>query len=98
MGRFLPRADVVSAKQQEFPMSDTSHNQPRKSSIAMLFTDHPASVNETYFEHMRFACGFAFWLGVAAVAALAHAIVPAACETTASRILKRLHAKMESRH
>jgi hypothetical protein len=47
---------------------------------------------------MRFACGFAFWLGVAAVAALAHAIVPAACETTASRILKRLHAKMESRH
>lgn len=27
--------------------------------IARLFTDHPHSVDETYFEHMRFAGWFA---------------------------------------
>jgi hypothetical protein len=66
--------------------------------IARLFTDHPATVNETYFGHMKFAFGFAFWLSVAAVAALIHAIIPALCETTASRILMRLHGRMTARH
>ena len=78
-------------------MSDTQSSTARNP-IATLFLDHPASVDETYFQHMRFALGFAFWLGVAATAALIHAAVPAACETTASRILKRLHARIESRH
>lgn len=66
--------------------------------LGRLFLDHPASVDETYFQHMRFAFGFAFWLGIAAIAALLHAIVPAVCETTASRILKRLHARIMARH
>ena len=79
-------------------MSDTTPSQIRKSPLSALFLDHPSSVNETYLQHMRFAFGFAFWLAVAAGAALVHAIVPAACETTASRILKRLHARIESRH
>lgn len=79
-------------------MSDTSQSSHRRSPVAALFTDHPATVNETYFGHMRFAFGFAFWLGVAALAALVHAIVPALFETTAGRILKRLHARIESRH
>ena len=69
-----------------------------RSPIATLFLDHPASVNETYLAHMRFAFGFSFWLGVAAIAALIHAIIPAMCETTASRILRRLHARIENRH
>lgn len=79
-------------------MSDFSHTHVRKNPLSALFTDHPAAVNETYLEHMRFATGFAFWLGVAACAALVHAAVPALCQTTASRILKRLHARIESRH
>jgi len=79
-------------------MSDASQSSRRRKPIAALFTDHPATVNETYFGHMRFAFGFAFWLGVAALAALVHAIVPASFETTAGRILKRLHARIESRH
>ena len=76
-------------------MSDAST--PR-SAFAALFTDHPATVNETYLEHMRFAFGFSFWLAVAAGAALVHALIPALCETTASRILKRLHARIMARH
>lgn len=63
-----------------------------------VFIEHPETVDETYFEHMRFAAGFAFWLSVAAGAAAIHALIPAMCETTASRILKRLHAKIERRH
>ncbi|MEO9865575.1 MAG: DUF6356 family protein [Yoonia sp.] len=78
-------------------MSDLSS--PTQSGvIARLFTDHPATVNETYFGHMKFAFSFAFWLGVAAFAALLHAIVPALCETTASRILMRLHGRITARH
>ena len=66
--------------------------------INTLFRDHPATVDETYFGHMRFALGFAFWLGVAAMAAIVHAIIPALCETTASRILTRLHNRITARH
>lgn len=79
-------------------MSDATHSTSRKNPIAAVFLDHPATVNETYFQHMRFAFSFAFWLGAAALAALVHAVIPALCETTASRILKRLHARIESRH
>lgn len=66
--------------------------------MARLFTDHPATVDETYFQHMRFALGFAFWLVAAGLAALVHALIPCLCETTASRIITRLAAKMEARH
>ena len=79
-------------------MSDVSSSSKSRGFIATVFTDHPATVNETYFGHMRFALSFAGWLGVAAFAALIHALIPAACETTASRILLRLLAKMQSRH
>lgn len=79
-------------------MSDAPHTSTHRTPIQRLFTDHPASVNETYFGHMRFALGFSFWLGVAALAALVHAFIPVLCETTASRIFKRLHTKITTRH
>ena len=78
-------------------MSDTS-TPPAATLLGRLFLDHPATVDETYFGHMRFALGFGFWLAVAAGAALVHALVPALCETTASRIVKRLHARIMARH
>lgn len=79
-------------------MSDAMHTPSRRGPIAILFTDHPAAVNETFLQHMRFAFGFSFWLGVASLAALVHAFVPALCQTTASTILKRLHERMMARH
>ena len=66
--------------------------------FATIFVDHPASVDETYLQHMRFALTFSFWLATAAGAALLHALVPAVCETTAGRIVRRLNAKIEARH
>ena len=78
-------------------MSDLPHAE-HSSLFARIFTVHPASVDETYWGHMRFALGFAFWLTTAACAALIHAVIPALCETTAGRILKRLTDRMETRH
>lgn len=68
------------------------------STLQRIFLDHPARVNESYFAHMRFALSFSGQLALAAGAALVHAFIPCLCETTASRILKRLHARIESRH
>lgn len=78
-------------------MSDTVSTD-RTGLFARLFTAHPATVNETYFGHMKFAFSFGFWLMIAAGAAVVHAIVPALCETTASRILTRLTDRMTARH
>jgi hypothetical protein len=66
--------------------------------IKALFLAHPATVNETYLGHMRFALSFAFWFFVAGTAALVHAFIPALCETTAGDILKRLNDKITNRH
>ena len=62
------------------------------------FQDHPASVDESYFGHMRFALGFAGALFVAGGAALIHALIPPLFETTASERIKSLHAKIINRH
>ncbi|WP_179378397.1 DUF6356 family protein [Jannaschia marina] len=62
------------------------------------FHDHPASVNESYFGHMRFALGFAGALFLAGGAALIHALIPPLFETTASARIKALHAKIADRH
>ena len=62
------------------------------------FVDHPASVNETYLQHAGFALGFSARLFLAAFAALVHALIPPLFETTASRMIRKLHARIEARH
>jgi len=65
--------------------------------LARLFTDHPASVDETYFGHMAFAGWFASRLLLAAGAALVHAFLPFLFETTASRIVRELYERTHNR-
>lgn len=65
--------------------------------VSKLFTDHPASVNETYFGHMAFAAWFASRLFMAAGAALVHAVLPFLFETTASRIVRELYERTSNR-
>lgn len=65
--------------------------------LQRAFLDHPESVEESYLEHLQVALGFAFWLGLAALAAVVHALMPALCEKTASRIVTRLYARLSSR-
>ena len=59
--------------------------------VKTAFTAHPASVDETYFEHMLFAGRFSFRLFGAAFAALVHAILPFMFEKTASQLIRRMH-------
>lgn len=65
--------------------------------IQRLFVDHPASVEESYFEHMRFALSFSASLFVAAFAALAHALVPGAFEKTASNKIRQMYGRIHNR-
>ena len=61
------------------------------------FTEHPASVGETYAEHMSVALGYGARLLGAGCAAVVHALVPALFETTASDAIRAMHGEMESR-
>ncbi len=61
------------------------------------FTEHPASVGETYAEHMAVALGYGVRLLGAGCAAVVHALVPALFETAASDAIREMHAEMENR-
>lgn len=65
--------------------------------IARLFTDHPASVDETYLQHLWFAARFSALLAAAACAALVHSVLPFAFEKTASRIVATLYQRTHNR-
>jgi len=78
-------------------MSDTTET-CRTTLPERLFRSHPASVGETYLEHMRFAGWFSGKLLMASGAALIHALVPAFFEKTAGTILRELHTRIENRH
>lgn len=66
-------------------------------SVLNLFTAHPRSVDETYFEHMRFAAGFSLRLIAAGLAALVHALLPFLFERTASTMVGAMHQRMHNR-
>jgi len=56
------------------------------------FTTHPASVGETYLQHMRFARRFGGRMLLGGLAALLHSAFPFLFVTTASRINDELVA------
>ena len=64
--------------------------------VTRLFTAHPSSVGESYGEHLAMALGFSWRLGLAALACLAHALLPFLFERTGSRIITGLHEDMVS--
>lgn len=59
-----------------------------------LFTEHPASVGETYAQHMRSAFGFAATMFVASLACFLHGLLPWTFRTTGSRAICELHERM----
>ncbi len=58
---------------------------------------HPATVDETFFELMRFALFFATRLLAAGCAALIHAFVPCLFEKTASNVIAELYERTKYR-
>jgi hypothetical protein len=69
-----------------------------RATLHRLFLSHPQAVDESYGEHLLFACGFAARLFGAALAALIHAAIPCLFETTASRMIREMHERIASRH
>ena len=66
-------------------------------SIHRLFSEHPASVGESYLQHLRVALGFSGRLLLAGLACLVHAIFPFLCAHTGSNSILELHERMLSR-
>ena len=78
-------------------MSDSTQA-PAKQSFLEAMRSHPASVDETYFGHMRFALRFSGLLFAAGGAALVHAVLPAVFELTAGNMIRKMYAMIETRH
>ena len=62
--------------------------------LKRLFTEHPATVDETYGEHFLVATGFAVRLFVASLACMLHAVLPFLCVKTGSNAIALLHDRM----
>ena len=58
------------------------------------FTEHPASVGETYFQHMGMAFSFGFRMVGAGIGCILHGIFPFLCEKSGSKMINCLHTEM----
>ena len=61
------------------------------------FTDHPASVGETYGEHLAVASGLGFRLVLAGLACMVHGLLPWLFLHTASDAVRDLHQRFSGR-
>ena len=64
------------------------------SNVNRAFSEHPASVGESYSEHFVTAGGFGWALFKASFACFVHAVLPFAFEKTGSKTITELHARM----
>ncbi len=62
--------------------------------ITRAFTDHPATVGESYLEHMRSALGFSLTMIRGAFCCAIHAFLPFLFTTTGSSAIEDLHRRM----
>ncbi len=62
--------------------------------LKALFTTHPASVDESYLEHMAVALSFSTRLLFAALVCLVHAFLPFLFVRTGSQVIGELHDRM----
>ena len=58
------------------------------------FVEHPRSVGETYFEHLRAASSFGVSMVVGGLGCLVHALLPNLFATTGSRTVRGLYERM----
>ncbi|MGQ0429154.1 MAG: DUF6356 family protein [Gammaproteobacteria bacterium] len=59
-----------------------------------LFTDHPTSVNESYFKHLANAMSFGLHMVWGGIVCMVHAIIPGVYCTKASEMIGELHDRM----
>lgn len=59
-----------------------------------LFVDHPASVGESYMEHMGASASFGGAMFLGSLACFVHAVFPGLCVKTGSGVITDLHRRM----
>jgi hypothetical protein len=62
--------------------------------MANPFTEHPATVGETYLEHLAFATRFGSRMIAGGLACFVHGFLPFLFTSTGSRTILALHARM----
>jgi Family of unknown function (DUF6356) len=62
--------------------------------LSKIFTSHPRSVGESYWEHMGSAASFGLRMVAAGFACLLHGIFPFLFVTTGSQTVRHLHDRM----
>jgi hypothetical protein len=67
---------------------------PGMDKLLESFREHPASVGETYVEHLGVATSFGLALLKAGLASLVHALFPFLFVTTGSLAIEELHRRM----
>ena len=65
--------------------------------VKQLMLAHPEALNETYFQHLRHAMGYARRLLAASFCAFIHALLPFLFEKTASNTIKTMYGEMTAR-
>lgn len=64
------------------------------SSSKLSFTEHPATVGETYAQHFQTAVSFSIRMIGAGLACMVHAFFPFLFESTGSAAIRSLHERM----
>ena len=64
------------------------------SAWSRLFTDHPATVNESYGQHFMSAMGFGFRMIWGGILCLVHAVIPGVYCNKGSDLICELHERM----
>ena len=59
-----------------------------------FFTEHPASVGETYGEHFVFAVSLGSRMVLGGLACIVHGALPEFCKTTGSRTIRALALRL----
>lgn len=62
-----------------------------------MFTEHPKSIGETYFQHLGVALRFGSKMIIGGTACIIHAIFPFLFQTTGSRFIEELHENFRKR-
>jgi len=62
--------------------------------VVKAFTEHPSSVGESYFQHMRHSFSFARKMLFGGMACFLHGIFPFICTRTGSTQILTLHDRM----
>lgn len=79
----MPDTIYASMKQLESPAMTTPINK--------MFTEHPATVGETYFGHLKSATGFSLKMIGCGLACFIHGLLPFLFVKTGSNAIEHLH-------